>query len=84
VAGIAKAARGKDSDWLTKALQIATPFVLNSALPKNLGKVKKALVMLASEVAIGQVNRQKVSRFIRKMAKVIRPGDRQRQNDHHP
>jgi len=71
--GIAKAAQGKDSDWLTKTLQIAAPFVLNSALSKQVGKMKKALIFLLSEVAIGQVNGQKASRFIRKMAKVIRP-----------
>jgi len=71
--GIAKAARGKDSDWLTKILQIATPFALNATLSKNVGKMKKALLFLVSEVAIGQVNAQKANRFIRKMAKVIRP-----------
>jgi len=71
--GVAKAAGGKDSDWLTKTLQIATPFVLNAALSKKVGKMRKALLFLVSEIAIGQVNGQRASRFIRKMAKVVRP-----------
>ncbi len=73
VSGISKAAQGKDSDWLTKTLQIGTPFILNSTLLKNAGKIKKALVLLASEAAVGQVNQRKISGFINKVAGFIKP-----------
>ena len=71
--GVRKATQSKDSDWLTKALQIGTPIVLNSTILKKAGWLKKALVLLASETAVGQVNQGKVSGLINKVTNFIKP-----------
>ncbi|WP_437919262.1 hypothetical protein [Sphingobacterium sp. LRF_L2] len=73
VSGIGKATQGKDADWLTNALQIGAPIVLNSTLLRKAGWLKKAVVLLASETAIGQVNQNKVSGFIDKVTSFIKP-----------
>lgn len=61
------------SDWLTKITQLALPLVLNRTLLKNSGWLKKILVLLASEGAVGQINRDKVNNFVGKIADYIRP-----------
>ncbi|MFD1771376.1 hypothetical protein [Sphingobacterium suaedae] len=73
VTGIGKATQGKDADWLTNVLQIGAPLVLNSTLLRNAGWVKKALVLLASETAIGQVNQNKISSILSKITDFIKP-----------
>ncbi|TDS14603.1 hypothetical protein [Sphingobacterium paludis] len=70
---ISKAMKGKDADWLTNVLQIGTPLVLNSTLLRNAGWLKKAVVLLASETAVGQVNQSKISGLIGKITSFIRP-----------
>ncbi|WDF68554.1 hypothetical protein PQ465_19940 [Sphingobacterium oryzagri] len=70
---IGKAMQGKDADWLTSVLQIGTPLVLNTTLLRNAGWLKKAMVLLASETAIGQVNQSKISNFIGKITSFIKP-----------
>ncbi|GHE40147.1 hypothetical protein [Sphingobacterium griseoflavum] len=70
---ISKAMKGKDADWLTNVLQIGTPLVLNSTLLKNAGWLKKAVVLLASETAVGQVNQNKISSFISRVTSFIKP-----------
>lgn len=70
---IGKAMQGKDADWLTSVLQIGTPLVLNTTLLRNAGWLKKAMVLLASETAIGQVNQNKISGFISKITNFIKP-----------
>lgn len=64
---------GGKSDWLTRATQLALPLVLNRTLLKNSGWLKKALVLLASEGAAGQINKDKVSSVVSKVANFIRP-----------
>ncbi|MGN0004239.1 MAG: hypothetical protein ACI35V_12480 [Sphingobacterium composti] len=61
------------SDWLTKITQLALPLVLNRTLLKNSGWLKKSLVLLASEGAVGQLNKDKVNSFVGKIADYIRP-----------
>lgn len=78
VSAVGKASRSEGGDWLTRVLQIGTPFVLNSTVLRNAGWLKKALVMLASETAIGQVNQDKVSGFVSKLSNFIRPGRRKK------
>ena len=68
-----KASAGEKSDWLTKATRIVLPFILNRTLLKNSGWLKKSLVLLASEGAVGQINQDKVSSFVGKIADYIRP-----------
>lgn len=70
---IGKAMQGKDADWLTSILQIGTPLVLNTTLLRNAGWLKKMMVLLASETAIGQVNQSKISSFISKVTSFIKP-----------
>src|SRR5690606_8306812 len=78
VNGIGKVTQGKDADWLTNVLQIGAPIVLNSTLLRKAGWVKKALVLLASETAIGQVNQNRISNVISKVSAFIRPKDKKK------
>jgi len=66
------AAEGK-SDWMTKALRVGLPFILNRTLLRNAGWLKKALVLLASEGAVGQINQNNVSSLFSKVTDFIRP-----------
>ena len=74
-----KVAKRKDvssdskSDWLTKITQLALPLVLNKTLLKNSGWLKKSLVLLASEGAVGQINKNNVNSLIGKITDYIRP-----------
>jgi len=61
------------SDWLTKITKLALPLILNRTLLKNSGWIKKSLVLLASEGAVGQINKDKVNSFVGKIADYIRP-----------
>ena len=73
VSGVRNATQGKDADWVTKALQIGTPIVLNSTVLRKAGWLKKAIVLLASETAVGQVNQNKISGLIHKVTDFIKP-----------
>ncbi len=61
------------SDWITKILRLATPLVLNRTLLKNAGWFKKAVVTVASETAVGQVNQNSISNAVAGIASFIRP-----------
>lgn len=73
VSAVGKASRNEDADWLTRLLQLGAPFVLNSTFLRNSGWLKKALVLVASETAIGKVNQDKVTGFLGKITSFIRP-----------
>lgn len=77
---IAKAVQSKDADWLTRTLQIGAPIVLNSTLLRRAGWLKKALVLLASETAIGQVNQDKISGLVNKVTSFIKPKKKKKKN----
>jgi len=62
-----------DSDWLTKTLRIGVPFVMNRLFLKNTGVLKKALMLLLSERAVGQINQDKISGLLSKLTQFIRP-----------
>ena len=62
-----------DSDWLTKTLRIGVPFIMNRLFLKNTGVLKKALMLLLSERAVGQINQDKLSGLISKLTSFIRP-----------
>ncbi|WP_312189194.1 hypothetical protein [Sphingobacterium sp.] len=62
-----------DSDWLTKTLRIGVPFIMNRLFLKNTGVLKKALMLLLSERAVGQINQDKISGLISKVTNFIRP-----------
>lgn len=61
-----------NADWLTKALRIGVPFIMNRLFLKNTGMVKKALMLLLSERAVGQINQGKISGLINKFSRFIR------------
>lgn len=63
----------QDADWLTKVLRIGFPFVMNRFFFKKAGILKKALLLLASEQALGQVNQAKISSLIAKVTDFIKP-----------
>src|SRR5690606_13735740 len=62
-----------DSDWLTKTLRIGVPFVMNRLFLKKAGMFKKALMLLLSERAVGQINQDKISGLQSKLTDFIRP-----------
>jgi len=62
-----------DSDWLTKTLRIGVPFVMNRLFLKKAGMFKKALMILLSERAVGQINQDKISGLQSKLTDFIRP-----------
>lgn len=70
---VGKAMRSKDADWLTRVLQLGAPIVLNSTVLKRAGWLKKAMVLLASETAIGQVNQEKISGLLNKVTSFLKP-----------
>ena len=80
MSGIGKAAQSKDADWLTRILQVGTPFLLNNMFLKKAGWLKKSLVLLASESAISQVNQNKVGSILDKVTDFIRPKKRKKKN----
>lgn len=68
-----KSTSGSKKDWLTRTVQLALPMVLNRTFLRNSGWLKKALVLLASETAAGQVTQDKVGSAISKIADFVRP-----------
>lgn len=65
--------KGSSSDWLTRALQLGLPFVLNKTLLKKSGWLKKSLVLLASETAAGQINQNSITAAISKVTEFVKP-----------
>lgn len=63
----------KESDWMTQALRIGLPLVLNRTFLRNSSWAKKALVLLASETAAQQMTQENVSGVLSKLAGFIRP-----------
>ncbi|MCY4780853.1 hypothetical protein ORI89_14430 [Sphingobacterium sp. UT-1RO-CII-1] len=80
VSGVRQTVTGnnKDADWLTKVLSLAAPFVLNSTLLKKSGWLKKALVLIASEKAVGQINQNSISNVITKVSSFISPKNKKK------
>lgn len=68
-------------DWLTRIFQVGVPLVLNKTLLKNSGWLKKSLVLLASEGAASNINQDKVSSVITKVANFIRPKKKKSHRD---
>src|SRR5690606_29348118 len=68
------------SDWLTNTLRVGLPLVLNKTLLKNVGWLKKTLVLLLSERAAGQVNQDKIGNVITKIADFVRPNKKKKQH----
>lgn len=75
---IGKAMKNKDADWLTRALQLGAPLVLNSTVLRKAGWLKKALVLLASETAVGQLNQDKVNGLLQKITTFVRPSKKKK------
>ncbi|OYD45709.1 hypothetical protein CHU00_10200 [Sphingobacterium cellulitidis] len=65
--------KNNKADWLTKALQLGLPLVLNRTLLKNAGWLKKGLVLFGSETVASQVNQSKVTAVIDKLTSFIKP-----------
>ncbi|MGO1596677.1 MAG: hypothetical protein ACTJFN_01300 [Sphingobacterium sp.] len=60
-------------DWLTRGLQLGLPLILSRTLLRNAGWLKKGLVLLASETAASQVNKNRVTSVIDRIANFIKP-----------
>lgn len=60
-------------DWLTKAIRIGLPIVLNSTFLKKSGWIKKALVLFASQTATSQITQDTVTNVLAKVTSFIRP-----------
>lgn len=74
-------ATGGGSDWLTNVARIGVPLLLNKTLLRKSSWVKKSLVLLASETAVGQVTHEKVTNAIAKIASFIRPEKRKKKHN---
>jgi len=66
----------KDEDWLSKALRIGLPVVLNRFFLRKAGFLKRTLVTLLSQQAAGALNKDRISEVINKVADFIRPTQR--------
>lgn len=74
------ASNGITGDWLTQAVRIGLPLVLNTTFLKKSGWVKKALVLLASQTATSQITQDSVSNVLAKVTSFIRPKKRKKKN----
>ena len=63
----------KGEDWLSRALRIGLPVVLNRFFLRKAGFIKRALVTLLSQQAAGALNKDTVAGLISKVAEFIRP-----------
>ena len=63
----------KDEDWLSKALRIGLPVVLNRFFLRKAGFIKRALVTLLSQQAASAINKDTVASLISKVADFVRP-----------
>lgn len=68
----------KDEDWLSKALRIGLPVVLNRLFLRRAGFVKRALITVLSQQAAGALNKDRISEAITKIADFIRPAKRRK------
>lgn len=60
------AENGTKADWVTKALRLGTPFLLNRTLLRRAGWLKKLIVMTLSEGAISGMNKNFFTNLIEK------------------
>lgn len=84
--GVAKnllAKGSKDEDWVTKAFRIGLPVVLNRFFLRKAGFIKRALVTLASQQAVGALNKDGLSNLVTKVADFIRPSKKGRKATKH-
>lgn len=85
-AGLAKGlfTKGKkDEDWLSKALRIGLPVILNRFFLRKAGFIKRALLTLLSQQAAGAVNKDNISSVINKVSDFIRPSKGRRKAHKH-
>lgn len=61
------------TDWLGRVVQLGLPLVLNRTFLRNSSWLKKALVLLASEKAVGGITQDKVESVISKITDFVRP-----------
>ncbi len=66
----------KDEDWLSKALRIGLPVILNRFFLRKSGFIKRALVTLLSQQAAGALSKDRVSGLINKVTDFVRPKKR--------
>lgn len=63
----------QDKDWLSKGFRIILPFFLNKTILRKSGWLKKALVFIASDGVIGQLNKDKAANILDKVTSFISP-----------
>ncbi|SFC03207.1 hypothetical protein SAMN05421747_103179 [Parapedobacter composti] len=76
------AKRREGEDWLSRALRIGLPVVLNRLFLRKAGFFKRALVTLLSQQAAGALNKDRLSAFINKVTDLIRPSGKKRRPRH--
>jgi hypothetical protein len=65
-------------DWLSKGLRIGSTFVLNRFFLKKAGFVKRLLVTLISQQALGKVNKNSVQSIVQSLTNLVRPAQKKR------
>ncbi len=63
----------KDEDWLSRALRVGLPIVLNRFFLRKAGFIKRALVTLLSQQAASALNKDTVANLVSKVADFVRP-----------
>lgn len=70
-----------NADWLTKGLRLGMPLLLNRTLLKRAGWLKKTLVMLASDGAVGQINQNRFVSAIEGISNFIKPKSKKKRKE---
>lgn len=66
--------KGKaDEDWVSKALRIGLPVILNRFFLRKAGFLKRALVTILSQQAAGVLNKDRLNGLIDKVTDFINP-----------
>jgi len=76
------AKREEGGDWVSKALRIGLPVVLNRLFLRKAGLLKRAIVTILSQQAAGSLNKENVSSLINKLADFVRPSGKRRRHKH--
>jgi hypothetical protein len=67
-----------NDDWLTKGLRVGSTFILNRFFLKRAGLVKRLLVTLVSQQAIGKVNKNTLQNVVQSITNLVRPAGKKK------
>ena len=68
-----KSGSNPSDDWLTKGLRVGSTFILNRFFLRKAGFLKRLIVTLLSQQAIGKVNKNSLQTIIQSVTNLVRP-----------